>query len=226
MIGILDTEFWSKPKRKGIKNIRKEFAMADILYRYHNQVYFNITNRCCCNCTFCIRNHQDHYGEADNLWLEKEPSVEEIITSIDAFDFGDCEEIVFCGYGEPTMALETLLTVSDYIHSHYPFRIRLNTNGLSDLIHNRPTAKEICSAVDCISISLNMPDAKSYTEVVRPAYGEEAFEAMLQFAKDCKKYLDGNVRFSVVDVIGKENIEKSKLLAESLGIPLRVRVYS
>lgn len=200
--------------------------MADILYRYNKQVYFNITNRCCCNCTFCIRNHQEHYGESDNLWLDREPSVEEIIAVIDAFDFGDCEEVVFCGYGEPTMALETLLAVSNYIHSHYPFRVRLNTNGLADLIYNRSTAKEICSTIDCISISLNMPDAKSYTEVVRPVYGEKAFEAMLQFAKDCKKYLNGNVRFSVVDVIGEENIEKCKLLAESLATPLHIRAYS
>ena len=152
--------------------------MADILYRYNKQVYFNITNRCCCNCTFCIRNHQEHYGESDSLWLEKEPSVKEIIDVIDAFDFGDCEEVVFCGYGEPTMALETLLTVSDYVHSHYPFQIRLNTNGLADLIHNRSTAKEICNAVDRISISLNMPDVESYAQVVRPVYGEQAFYTM------------------------------------------------
>ena len=148
--------------------------MADILYRYNKQVYFNITNRCCCNCTFCIRNHQDYYGE----------------------------------------------------HAHYPFRIRLNTNGLADLIHNRSTAEEICSAVDSISISLNMPDAKSYTEIVHPVYGEKAFDAMLQFAKDCKKYLGDCVRLSVVNVIGEENIEKSKLLAKSLGISLRIREYS
>lgn len=152
--------------------------------------------------------------------------MKEIIDVINAFDFGDCDEVVFCGYGEPTMALETMLAVSNYIHLHYPFRVRLNTNGLADLVYNCPTTKEICSAVDSISISLNMPDAKSYTEVVRPIYGEKAFEAMLQFAKDCKKYLDDNIRFSVVDVIGKENIEKSKLLAESLRIPLHVRMYS
>ncbi len=200
--------------------------MGDILYRYNKQVYFNITNRCCCNCTFCIRNHQDYYGEADNLWLEKEPSVDEVINAIKGFDFGACDEVVFCGYGEPTMALETMLAVGNYMHAHYPFRIRLNTNGLADLIHNRSTAKEICSAVDCISISLNMPDAKSYTEVVHPAYGEKAFDAMLQFAQDCKNYLGDNVRLTVVDVIGKENIEKSKALAESLGIPLYIREYS
>lgn len=115
--------------------------------------------------------------------------------------------------------------LSEYMRLHYTFHIRLNTNGLSDLIYNRSTAQEICSAADSISISLNMPDAKSYTEVVRPIYGEKAFEAMLQFAQDCKKYLN-DIRFSVVDVIGRENIEKCQLLADSIGILLYVREYS
>ncbi len=199
--------------------------MTDIIYRYKDQVYFNITNKCPCRCTFCIRNTGDSVGEAGNLWFEKEPSVEEIYAAIDAFDFSNCSEIVFCGYGEPSMALDKMIAVSKYMRERYPFRIRLNTNGLSDLIHRRSTAEEICSAVDSVSISLNMPDAASYCEVVRPAYGEKSFEAMLKFAQDCKKYTE-DVRFTVVDVIGEENVEKSRKLAESLGIPLRVRVYS
>ncbi|MDD7417877.1 MAG: radical SAM protein, partial [Ruminococcus sp.] len=85
--------------------------------------------------------------------------------------------------------------------------------------------EEICQAVDSISISLNMPDAASYNEVVRPAYGEKSFDAMLKFARDCKQYLD-DVRFTVVDVIGEEKVEQSKILAAQNGIPLRVRKYS
>ena len=95
----------------------------------------------------------------------------------------------------------------------------------ADLIHKRSTAKEICQAVDSISISLNMPDAASYNEVVRPAYGEKSFDAMLKFARDCNQYLD-DVRFTVVDVIGEEKVEQSKILAAQNGIPLRVRKYS
>ena len=48
---------------------------------------------------------------------------------------------------------------------------------------------------------------------------------MEKFAVDCKKYID-NVKFTVVDCIGEENIEKSKKVAEKLGIPLRVREYT
>ena len=199
--------------------------MTDIVYRYKNQVYLNITNKCPCKCEFCIRNTTDSVGEANNLWFEHEPSLEEIIASIDAFDFTDCTEVVFCGYGEPTMALDNLIAVSRYIREHYGLKLRLNTNGLGDLIHKRSIAKDICEAVDCVSISLNMPDAESYTAIVHPAYGEKSFDAMLTFAKDCHQYLE-DVRFTVVDVIGEENVKKSQELADSLGIPLRVRVYS
>ena len=200
--------------------------MTDIIYRYKHQIYFNITNKCPCRCRFCIRNNGDSVGEANNLWFEHEPSLEEIYEAIEAFDFAGCTEIVFCGYGEPTMALENLISVSAYMRKKLPgIRVRLNTNGLSDLSYKRSTAEEICKAVDCVSISLNMPDAKSYNEIVRPAYGEKSFDAMLQFAQDCKKYLD-DVRFTVVDIIGKENIKKSQELSASFGIPLRVREYS
>ena len=197
-----------------------------ILYKVHNNLYVNLTNRCPCACTFCLRQNMDTVTHDDKtLWLEHEPTVEEVKAEFANFDMSEYEEVVFCGYGEPTMALENLIAVSKYIRERYPFRIRLNTNGLSDLIHKRSTAEEICQAVDSISISLNMPDAASYNEVVRPAYGEKSFDAMLKFARDCKQYLD-DVRFTVVDVIGEEKVEQSKILAAQNGIPLRVRKYS
>ena len=122
-------------------------------------------------------------------------------------------------------ALDHMIAVSRYIKEKYGFRIRVNTNGLGDLIHKRSIAKELCEVVDSISISMNAPDAKSYNEVVRPAYGEKSFDAMLKFAQDCRKYLD-DVRFTVVDVIGEEDIEKCRKLADALGVPFRVRQYS
>ena len=198
--------------------------MADIVYCYNHEVYFNLTNKCPCNCTFCIRNNGDSVGSAKTLWFEKEPTMEEIYKAIDAFDFSGYKEAVFCGYGEPTMALDKL--IADRDGKLCPgIRLRLNTNGLGDLINKRSIAREVCQAVDIVSISLNMPDAKSYNEVVRPAYGEKAFDAMLQFAKDCKQYTE-NVKFTVVDCIGEENVEKSRKVAEKLGIPLRVRKYT
>ena len=115
--------------------------------------------------------------------------------------------------------------MSRYLKETYSASIRVNTNGLGNLIHGRDIVPGLCQAVDSVSVSLNMPDAKSYCEIVRPKYGEKSFDEMLKFAVECRKYLE-DVRFSVVDVIGVDQVEKSRILAEKLGIPLRVRHYS
>ena len=196
-----------------------------ITYVYGKNLYVNLTNRCPNACDFCLRTTGDHVGDSGSLWLEREPTKEEILTELEKRDLSHYEQLVYCGFGEPTYRLEDIKWISAKVREMSPIPIRINTNGLSDLIHKRSTAEEICQAVDSISISLNMPDAASYNEVVRPAYGEKSFDAMLKFARDCKQYLD-DVRFTVVDVIGEEKVEQSKILAAQNGIPLRVRKYS
>lgn len=199
--------------------------MADIVYTYENQVYLNITNACPCRCTFCIRNNGDSVGEATTLWFEHSPSIEEIKAEIDKFDFSKYNNsIIICGYGEPTCALNNMLEACKYLKSK-GISIRLNTNGLSDLINKRETAKEICEVIDSVSISLNAPTAEKYNEITRASFGEPAFKAMLKFAKECKEY-GLPTKLTVVDVISEEDIEACKKLCEEIGIPLRVREYT
>ena len=199
--------------------------MADIVYTYGNQAYLNITNACPCRCTFCIRNNGDSVGEATTLWFEHSPSMEEIKAEIDNFDFIKYNNsITICGYGEPTCALNNLIESCKYLRSK-GVKIRLNTNGLSDLINKRETAKEICEVIDSVSISLNAPTAEKYNEVTRPSFGEKSFDAMLKFAKECKEY-GIPTKLTVVDVISKEDIEDCQKLCDSIDIPLRVREYT
>lgn len=198
--------------------------MADILYTYHNQVYANITNRCDCSCVFCIRSHKDAIGEAEHLWHEKEPSLEEIKKAIDEFDFTECTELVYCGYGEPTCAIENLIASAAYAKERYNLKIRLNTNGLANLYHGRDVIPQLAEVVDSVSISLNAPTLERYNEVTRPSF-PNAFEAMCSFAVMAKEAIR-QVRFSVVDVLSQEEIEASFKLADELGIPLRVRKYA
>lgn len=199
--------------------------MSDILYNYKDSVYLNITNKCPCRCEFCIRNTTDTVGDASDLWLHGDPTLEEIIAAIDAYDFEGKRNVVFCGYGEPTNAFDNLIAAAKHIREKFGFHIRVNTNGLSDLINERPTAKELCEAVDAVSISLNTCTKEKYNAVVHPKFGERSFDAMLKFAKECKQYLD-DVTLTVVDVIPAEDIEACRRLAEQVGVPLRVRVYS
>ena len=198
--------------------------MADIIYTYHNQVYMNITNKCDCSCQFCIRSHRDQVGEADNLWFQKEPTLEEIKDAIDAFDFSDYEEVVYCGYGEPTCALENLIASAEYMKSRYDIKIRLNTNGLANLYHKRNIIPELTRVVDKVSISLNAPTAQKYQEVTRPQF-ENAFEGLLDFAQKAKDAFE-HTQFSIVDVLSKEDIDASQKLADESGIYLRIRKFS
>lgn len=198
--------------------------MADILYTYHNQVYANITNRCDCSCQFCIRSHRESIGEAENLWFQKEPTLEEIKNAIDEFDFTGYEELVFCGYGEPTCALENLLASAAYAKEKYGLKIRLNTNGLANLYHKQNIVPKLATVIDSVSISLNAPTAEKYQEVTRPHF-ENAFPAMLEFASLAKEAF-AHTQLSIVDVLPKEEILECQRIADERGIYLKIRKFS
>lgn len=193
-----------------------------IVYDYNGSLYINMTNKCPCACIFCIRRETNHVGNSDNLWLKKEPSVEEVIDEIKKVDMNRYEEVVFCGYGEPLERIEEVVGVSKFLKANYDVKVRVNTNGLADLIHKKKTAQLLKDNIDSISISLNAPNKERYNEIVKPKFGEESFEALLQFARDCKEYVK-EVNFSLVDIISEEEIEEAKKLAEEMNIPLRVR---
>ncbi len=197
--------------------------MADIIYTYMNQVYANITNKCDCACTFCIRTHHDGVGESDNLWHKNPPTVEDVKAAVDAFDFTGYEEFVFCGYGEPTCELDMLVEVAKYVKEKTGLRIRLNTNGLGNLYNKRDIVPDLAKVVDSISISLNAPDAESYNKVARPQF-ENAYEALLDFAEACNKVIP-MTQLSIVDVLPEEDIKKCQAVADSRGIRLRIRKF-
>ena len=196
----------------------------EILYTYKTNVYLNITNACPCRCEFCIRSTTDSVGESGSLWLDHSPDFAEVKAAIDSFDFTGFDEAIFCGYGEPTCAFDVLIETAKYLRGK-GIKTRLNTNGLGDLINKRSVAKEICENIDSVSISLNASDKEKYNDIVHPSFGIISFDAMLDFAKECRKYTE-NVAFTVVDVIGEEEIEKCRKIAEDCGVNFRVRVYS
>ena len=199
--------------------------METITYKVKKGLYLNITNRCPCSCTFCIRNNDDHVYGSDPLWLDHEPSVTEICDAIDQRDLWKYEEVVFCGYGEPTERLDALLEVAAYIKKKSPIRIRVNTNGLSDLIYGEKTAPKLKGLIDVVSISLNATNPEDYLKMVRPKFGIGSFDAMLSFAKDCKAYVPDVVMTIVDTVTTKEEQEKSLQICNDLSVRLRIREY-
>lgn len=195
-----------------------------IFYKFEGKLYINITNGCPCRCVFCIRDNADSIRDNDSLWLEHEPSFEEITAAFDAFDKGDMTDAVFCGYGEPCIRADMIVRVAEYIKSNSNMSIRLNTNGLVKLIHPDFDITRFGGVIDSVSISLNAPDAVRYNEVTRPSFGEKSFDAMLKFAGDMKDIVS-SVGFTVVDIISEDEIDRCQALADSMGIPLRVRHY-
>ena len=201
--------------------------IGDVFYDYGGGLYVNMTNRCPCRCTFCIRDMVDSLGDADSLWLKREPSKEELLTKLAEQDLFDYDEIVFCGYGEPTERLDCLLAICDFVKLDEELKgrlkTRLNTNGLADLINQKATAKEFAGRLDAISISLNAPTAEKYHELCRPKYGTAAFEEILRFTEEVKQYVP-DVTMSVVGFsISQQDIEDCRKIAQNLGVKFRVR---
>ena len=199
--------------------------MMTITYPVHNGIYVNVTNRCPCACTFCLRQNGESVYGSDSLWLESEPTVKEVCDSIDTWDLNKYNEVVFCGYGEPTERLDDHLEVAKYIKSKSDIKIRINTNGLADLIWNEPTAPKLQGLIDTVSISLNATNKEEYLKIVHPKFGIESYEAMLKFTKECTKYVPSVVMTVVDIVVSKEEQEICRKICESVGATLRIRPY-
>ena len=197
-----------------------------ITYEYHNSLYVNITNRCSNACVFCVRTKHDNVNGKDDLWLDREPSIEEIKADFEKRDLSKYDEIVFCGYGEATERFDDLIEIARWIKSKKTDSvIRINTNGQANLINGRDVTPELDGAIDIIGISLNASNAKEYQDICKSRYGEESFEALQDFAKRAKDYVK-LVVFSVVDkTIPESDIEICRKIAEDCGVKFRLREY-
>ena len=195
-----------------------------ITYVVDGALYINVTNRCTNNCEFCIRKNGDGAYGSDSLWLEREPTEEEILDSVFSRDIPSYSEIVFCGYGEPSIRLDTVVSVAKKIKEKHPIKVRINTNGHSSLYHGYNTAPLYEGAFDCVSISLNTPSSERYDEICRPHY-RGSHTAMLDFAKEVKKHVPSVILSVVKDFLTSEELDECRTIADSLGVYLKVRDY-
>ena len=196
----------------------------NIAYRYYGQkpLYLNMTNRCTNKCKFCIR-FTDSGVDGVDLWLKKEPELDEIKQALVENDYKSCSEIVMCGYGEPMMRWDIIPDICRFIKEGNPdTKIRINTNGHGNKIAGHDITPSFEGLVDEISISLNAKNAKEYHEICVCDYGEDGFDELLDFAQKAKKYVK-SVVLSIVDVLPPEDIAQCRAIAEKVGVPLRIR---
>lgn len=196
-----------------------------ILYPIYNNLYVNLTNKCPCACTFCLRQTRDEMNHSGSLWLEREPSVQEVKDEFLKFQMDTYEEIVFCGFGEPTERLEDLLEIASFVKEKYHKKIRVNTNGMCDLIHRKDTSPMFEGKVDTISISLNTPSKEEFLQLTRCRFGADSFDALLTFAKNVKAYVPDVVLTTVATTISKEEEAQCQSICDSLGVSYRIRPW-
>lgn len=209
------------PKNDGYENLTDRLQREP---RCKTNVYVNLTNQCTCACTFCLRNTKK-MRESNSLWLKREPSAQEVIAEFAKYDMNNFKEIVFCGFGEPTMRLDALLEIANYLKQRNEnIPLRINTNGLCEIQADKKIAPLFQGLIDTVSISLNASNATEYLRLTRNQFGIQSFDAMLTFAVSCKKYVP-HVVLTVVDCIGEAEIAACQALVDKLDLTLRVRPF-
>ncbi|MFH0771492.1 MAG: TatD family hydrolase [Candidatus Omnitrophota bacterium] len=189
-----------------------------IVYSIRKSMYINLTNRCTNDCVFCVRNATD-YVMGYNLRLSIEPAAKEIIEAVG--DPKNYEEIVFCGYGEPTSRLDCLLEVAKALKAKGA-KIRLTTNGHGNLINKKSIVSDLAGLIDKVSVSLNAPSAEVYNRICRPVFGPGAFDEIERFIMECMEKLP-EVEVTCVDTEGVDMKECERLCNEELRVKFRAR---
>jgi TatD DNase family protein len=200
-----------------IGDMKKE---VEIAYHIRDSLYLNITNRCTNSCPFCAKN-KEYVVKGHYLELAREPSTDEIIAAIG--DPSPFDEVVFCGFGEPLIRLETIREVAKWLKERGA-KVRINTDGLANMIHKRNVVPELEGLIDSISVSLNAESAETYNKVCRPPF-DGAYEGVKAFIKEAKKHIP-NVTASIV-VLPSVDVEKCrKIVEEELRVEFRLRPYN
>ncbi len=213
-ITILNTE-----RLFGITRAKRS---AEIVYPIRKSLYINLTNRCTNNCTFCARQHS-YYVKGHDLKLDHEPGAAEILNKIDA-QAQNYTEIVFCGFGEPLLHLDTIVQVSKELKK-WGYNIRINTNGQANLIYGRNILPELKGLVDALSVSVNAECEDKYLDICRPEFGAGAYQAVKEFILLAKEYIP-QITVTVLDIPDIDVECCRRLVENELGVNFRLRTYN
>ncbi len=189
-----------------------------ISYTIGDRLYLNITNHCTLACAFCPKTLGHFMVHEYDLTLDHRPTVEEIIKTVG--DSTAYREVVFCGYGEPTLRLKVLLEVARQIKAQGG-RVRVNTDGLANLVHKGNVLPKLALCVDALSISMNAQDADTYNQHCHPAL-RGSFEAMLDFLTQAPLYIS-DVTATAIEGLERVDIEACRRLATERGGAFRKR---
>ncbi len=191
---------------------------ADIVYRYGDSAYINLTSRCGNNCRFCIRRSADGIGGHFLRHME-DPPEDLVLSTLDALPLDDFHEVVFCGFGEPTLRSGLILKCCRILTS-MGVKTRLDTNGLCTSFMEEEKVLELIRSVDSVNVSLNASGAVEYRRICRPSR-DDAWDHLMKFIKLVRS---SGVEATLSAVKGSGvDTERLHSFAERLGIKLRLR---
>jgi TatD DNase family protein len=194
-----------------------------LVYPIRQSLYINVTNECSNRCTFCPRSGGDLQVKGHDLRLVREPTAEEVVQALADAGAERYDEVVFCGFGEPTMRLEVIKTVARTVKTRWAKRVRLNTNGHGSALAGRDIVPELAEVIDSVSVSLDAADAETYDRLCHPDI-PNAFAAVCDFLRAAKGRF-AKVRATAVAVPGLD-VDAIRRLAEELGVPFEVRAFN
>ncbi len=188
-------------------------------YPVEDRLYINLTDRCTLDCAFCPKTHDDYHVHEYDLRLEHLPELNELISGMP--DLSAYNEVIFCGFGEPTLRLKVLLQLAHTIKQNRDITIRLNTDGLGSLVNKRNIVPELAECIDAVSVSMNAQDEAVYVRHCRPAMAG-SYVAMQDFLKEAKLHIP-EVTATAINGLEGVDIKACKALAEQLGVRFRAR---
>ncbi|MEE8423285.1 MAG: YchF/TatD family DNA exonuclease [Thermodesulfobacteriota bacterium] len=206
---------------KNLFNLPGADDTTQIAYPIRNSLYLNITNRCTLTCTFCAK-FKDYSVKGHYLKLAHEPSLDDVFKAMG--DYKDFNEVVFCGYGEPLLRLDLVKDITKILKKE-GIRVRINTDGLANLVYKRDITAELKGLVDSISVSLNAPDSETYEKHCKSKFGKDAYKAVKEFIIKATAHVP-DVTATVVALPGLDVEACRSVVEKELGVTFRVREYN
>ncbi|HIJ23955.1 MAG TPA: 4Fe-4S cluster-binding domain-containing protein [Gammaproteobacteria bacterium] len=189
-----------------------------IAYPIEERLYLSITDRCTLVCEFCPKTQGTMQVHEFDLTIDHRPEYEEIIAAIG--DPSAYQEVVFCGFGEPTLRLKLLLQVAQWIKQRGGMT-RINTDGLANLVHKRNVVPEMVGLIDTLSVSMNGQNEAVYNQHCQPQL-EGAFSAMVEFLKAASGVIP-SVTATAIEGLEGVDIDACKAQADACGVAFRKR---
>lgn len=205
--------------RVGSRSVMAE-RVAVFGYTLRGNRYLNVTNRCTLRCAFCPKFNDSWTVQDYALRLTREPTIDEMVEAVD--DPAHYREVVFCGLGEPTLRLYDVLEAATRLRKLGARWIRINTDGLANLVHRRDVTPDFEKIIDSVSVSLNAQDAATYERHCRPKQ-PGCYEAMLDFVRRVREFVP-DVSVSAIEGLEGVDIAACSAIAARLGVRFRHRV--